>query len=164
MFQWLRIHLAMQGTSVQSLVREEPKGCRATKPMCHKCWAHVLEHASLNYLAQAPHRLKTTSPRACALQQEKPQRETRALQGRKPPFTCSNEDPEQSNKLINKKKLKIITKMWYCKWNCFIAYKQWELSIQQSHVTSSYCSLSINIHCRYIHQSLIINLTPFCHN
>ena len=54
--------------------------------------------------------------------------------------------------------------MWYCKWNCFIAYKQWEISIQQSHVTSSYLSLSTNIHCRYIHQSLIINLTAFCHN
>ena len=25
------------GTSVQSLVREDPKCCRATKPMCHNC-------------------------------------------------------------------------------------------------------------------------------
>ena len=29
---WLRIHLAMQGTPVQSLVREDPTCCGATKP------------------------------------------------------------------------------------------------------------------------------------
>ena len=33
--QWLRIHLPMQGTWVQSLVREDPTCHRATKPLCH---------------------------------------------------------------------------------------------------------------------------------
>ena len=39
--QWLRIHLPMQGTQVQSLVWEDPTCRGATKPMCHNCWAHV---------------------------------------------------------------------------------------------------------------------------
>ena len=33
--QWLRIHLPMQGTRVQALVREDPTWHRATKPMRH---------------------------------------------------------------------------------------------------------------------------------
>ena len=33
--QGLRIHLAMQGEPVQSLVQEDPTGLRATKPVCH---------------------------------------------------------------------------------------------------------------------------------
>ena len=33
--QWLRIHLPMQGTRVQSLVREDPACRRATKPVHH---------------------------------------------------------------------------------------------------------------------------------
>ena len=39
--QWLRIHLPMQGTPVQSLVREDPTCPRATKPMSHSYWAHA---------------------------------------------------------------------------------------------------------------------------
>ena len=31
--QWLRIHLPMQGTQVQALVREDPTCRRATKPV-----------------------------------------------------------------------------------------------------------------------------------
>ena len=31
--EWLRIHLPIQGTGVQSLVREDPICCRATKPV-----------------------------------------------------------------------------------------------------------------------------------
>ena len=34
--QWLRIHLLMQGTRVQFLVREDPTCCGATKPVSHK--------------------------------------------------------------------------------------------------------------------------------
>ena len=41
MIQWLRIHLAMQGTPVQSLVQEDPTCCRATK-------AHVPQILSPN--------------------------------------------------------------------------------------------------------------------
>ena len=33
--QWLRIHLPMQGTQVQALVREDPTCCGATKPVHH---------------------------------------------------------------------------------------------------------------------------------
>ena len=33
MAQWLRIRLPMQGTWVQALVREDPTGRRASKPM-----------------------------------------------------------------------------------------------------------------------------------
>ena len=33
MVQWLRIHLPMQGTGVQSLVQEDPTCHKATKPM-----------------------------------------------------------------------------------------------------------------------------------
>ena len=33
--QWLRIHLLMQGTRVQALVREDPTCRGATKPVCH---------------------------------------------------------------------------------------------------------------------------------
>ena len=47
--QWLRIHLPMQGTQVQSLVREDPTCCRATKPVHHNYWACALEPASHNY-------------------------------------------------------------------------------------------------------------------
>ena len=37
--QWLRIHLPMKGTQVQSLVQEDSTGYGATKPMCHNCWS-----------------------------------------------------------------------------------------------------------------------------
>ena len=33
--EWLRIHLAMQGTLVRYLVQEDPTYLRATKPVCH---------------------------------------------------------------------------------------------------------------------------------
>ena len=39
--QWLRIRLAMQGTRVRALVREDPTCCGATKPMRHNYWAHM---------------------------------------------------------------------------------------------------------------------------
>ena len=77
--QWLRIHLPMQGTWVQALVREDPTCCGATKPVQHNCWACALEPASHNYWAREPQLLSpcaTTTeahaPRACAPQQEKP--------------------------------------------------------------------------------------------
>ena len=55
---WLRIHLPMQGTRVQALVREDPTCCRATKPMHHNYWACALEPASHNYWAHVPQLLK----------------------------------------------------------------------------------------------------------
>ena len=50
--QWLRICLPMQGTRVQSPVREDPTCHGATKPMHH------------NYWACAPQLLKPVHPRA----------------------------------------------------------------------------------------------------
>ena len=44
--QWLRIHLPMQGTQVQYLVREDPTRCGATKPMHHNYWACALKQGS----------------------------------------------------------------------------------------------------------------------
>ena len=73
MVQWLRIHLPLQGTQVQSLVQEDPTCRRATKPVRHNCWACTVEPACHNYWARVP--------RACAPQQEKPlQREARTPQ------------------------------------------------------------------------------------
>ena len=65
--QWLRIHLAMQETLVQSLVWEDPKPGRATRPVCCNYWTSALEAPCNNY----------KSPRACALQQEKPMQQQR---------------------------------------------------------------------------------------
>ena len=56
--QWLRIRLPMQGTQVQSLVREDPTCRGATKPMHHNYWACALEPASHNYWAWVPQLLK----------------------------------------------------------------------------------------------------------
>ena len=48
----------MQGTWVQSLVREDLMCCGATKPVLHNYWACVLEPVSHNYWAQVPQLLK----------------------------------------------------------------------------------------------------------
>ena len=55
---WLRIHLPMQGTWVQSLVQEDPTCHRATKPMCHNYWACILKTASHSYWSHMPQLLK----------------------------------------------------------------------------------------------------------
>ena len=39
--QWFRIRLPMQGTQVQSLVREDPTCRGATRPVRHNYWARV---------------------------------------------------------------------------------------------------------------------------
>ena len=62
--QWLRIHLPMQGTRVQALVRQGPTCHKATKPVSRNCWACTLEPVSHDYWARVP--------RARAPQQEKP--------------------------------------------------------------------------------------------
>jgi hypothetical protein len=43
MVHWLRVHLAIQGTPVQSLVWEDPTSQGATKPMSYNCWACALK-------------------------------------------------------------------------------------------------------------------------
>ena len=92
--QWLRIHLPMQGTWVQSLIWEDPTCHRAPKPMCYNYWAHE------------PQLLKPVNSGACALQQAKPlQWEARTLQLGSSPGSlqleigCAQlEDPEQPKK------------------------------------------------------------------
>ena len=42
--QWQRIHLPMQETGVRSLVREDPTGLGATKPL----YPHILEPGNCN--------------------------------------------------------------------------------------------------------------------
>ena len=41
--QWMRIHLATQGTWVRFLVREDPTSQGAGKPKCHDFWACALD-------------------------------------------------------------------------------------------------------------------------
>ena len=71
--QWLRIRLPMQGTRVWALVREDPTCRGATKPVRHNYWACTLEPASHNYWSPCATTTEARAPRACALQQEKPQ-------------------------------------------------------------------------------------------
>ena len=95
--QWLRIRLPMQGTRVRALVQEDPIRGRATKPVCHNCWACALEAASHNYWAHVPQLLsphatttEARAPRARAPQQEKPpQWEARTPQQRVDPASCN---------------------------------------------------------------------------
>ena len=58
--QWLRIHLPVQGTQVQALVREDPTCHGATKPVHHNYWAWALEPAIHNCWAHKPQLLKPT--------------------------------------------------------------------------------------------------------
>ena len=48
MVQWLRIHLPMQGTQVQSQVQEDPTGHGAAKPIHLNYSAHSLEPVLCN--------------------------------------------------------------------------------------------------------------------
>ena len=59
----------MQGTWVQSLVQEDPTCHRATKPMRHNYWAHVLE--PMSHSKRSPH--IATKRRPCSPQLEKAQ-------------------------------------------------------------------------------------------
>ena len=92
----------MQETQVQSLAREYPTGCEATKPVRLNYWACVLELGS--HMSPCAPTTAACAPRACVPQQEKPpQRETHAPQlgsGSCLPqlekSLCSKEDPEQT--------------------------------------------------------------------
>ena len=75
----------MQGTWVQSLVREDPTCYGATKPVCHNYGARALEPTSHNYWARVPQLLKPTRLEP-VLRNEKPlQWEARAPQWRVAP-------------------------------------------------------------------------------
>ena len=76
----------MQGTRVQAVVREDPTCRGATKPVCHNYWACSLEPTSHNYWSLHATTTEARTPRARALQQEKPpQWEARRLQQRVAP-------------------------------------------------------------------------------
>ena len=106
--QWLRVRLPVQGTRVQSLVREDPTCHGATKPLHHGYWACALELASRNYWSLRTRTAEARAPGAGARPQEKPpQWEARAPKRRVDPAVCnwrtpvhSNEDPMQPK--INK--------------------------------------------------------------
>ena len=49
--QWIRIGLPVQGTWVQSMVREDSTSNGANKSMCHNYWANILEPESHNFWA-----------------------------------------------------------------------------------------------------------------
>ena len=83
--QWIRIHLPMQGTYVQSLVWEGSTCPTATKPMHHNHWAHMLEPLSPNYWARVLQLLKPALSRARALQEKTLQWEACAPQLEKAP-------------------------------------------------------------------------------
>ena len=93
--QWLRIHLPMQGTRVQALVREDLTCHRATKPVHHNYWAWALEPASHNYWARVPQLLKPARLEPVLhnkrnhRNEKPPQWEARALQWRVTPV-CRN--------------------------------------------------------------------------
>ena len=77
--QWLRVHVPLQGTRVQALVREDPTCRGATKPVRHNYWACALEPASHNYRACKSQLLspcatatEARAPTAHTPQQEKP--------------------------------------------------------------------------------------------
>ena len=46
----IRIRLPMLGTGVQSLAQEDPMCHGAAKPVCHNCWAHVLQQLNPTHL------------------------------------------------------------------------------------------------------------------
>ena len=69
---------------------------RASKPMCHNCWALALEPMRHNYWAHTLQLLKPMCPRACALRQEKPQRwKEHSLQWRVVPAVTTRKKPRQ---------------------------------------------------------------------
>ena len=71
MVQWLRIHLAVQGTPVPPLVLEDSTYCGATRSVGHNYCTCALEYGNCNY----------GSPHAWASQQGKPpQQEAHAPQ------------------------------------------------------------------------------------
>ena len=93
--QWIRIHLPMQETWDQSLVKEDPTCCMATKCDCRSFWACALEPGSCNY--RSPHALKNTFCNEKPLQWEAhaPQLQRSLYLPQLAKSLCSNKDPAQ---------------------------------------------------------------------
>ena len=120
--QWLRIHLPMQGTWVQSRVREDPTCCGATKPMRHNYWAYALEPVSHNYWACMPQllkpaRLEPTSHNYWSPWAWSPCSATREATSMRSPCTATK--TQSSSK--EKRKRRIVFKKWDLKtlMNCW---------------------------------------------
>ena len=114
MAQWLRIHLPMQETQVQSLIWEEPPCCGATESMHHNYQACALELGICSYCS-----LLTLEPmlhNKRSYLSENPLIQTRVApachNNRKP--ARSNEDPvlPKINKWIEKKKKRTKGHSW----------------------------------------------------
>ena len=105
MFHWLGIHLVMKGTSVRSLVPEEPTCHEAGRPVCHDHQVQALET-----------RTRTTEPACCnhgarmprflAPQQDK-QGHAWAPRQRAAPLSAARESLSVATKTHNCKKKKI---------------------------------------------------------
>ena len=100
--QWLRIHLPMQGTWVQVLVREDPTCCGATKPIRHNYWTCALEPASHNYWSPCAKSPCSTTKEATAMRSpctatksspRSPQLEKARVQQRRPNAAKKNYFP-----------------------------------------------------------------------
>ena len=62
--QWIRIHLPVQGTQVQSLVQEDSTCCRATMPACHNyCVPRVMPCNSRSHHSKNPEH-RNSGPRS----------------------------------------------------------------------------------------------------
>ena len=60
----------VQETRVQSLVQEDPMGCKATEPVCHNYWTWAREPTICKSWARMPQQLRLTCPKAHVLQQD----------------------------------------------------------------------------------------------
>ena len=68
--QWLRIHLAVSGAAVQSMVQEDPTCCKAAKPVCYNYWPRAPEpvlYKRSHCNEKSTHKMKS-SPRLLQLE------------------------------------------------------------------------------------------------
>ena len=103
---WVRICLPMQGTRVQSLVREDSTCRRATRPVCRLYWDGALEPASHNHQAYVLQLLKPANlePVLCNKRSHFNEQPKRRHQEQSPLIPTrekpahGNEDPAQPEK------------------------------------------------------------------
>ena len=68
--RWMGVHLLTQGIRVRSLVPEDSTCHRATMPMCHNYWAHVLQLSKPVHLEPVLYRRSQGNETPHALQPE----------------------------------------------------------------------------------------------
>ena len=98
---WLRIHLPMQGTWIQSLVWEDPTCLKTTKPLCHNYWACALEPKTqlLSQPTTPPESPPVLEP---VLHNKRNHRNEKPAYRNERKATRSNEDQVQPNIIANK--------------------------------------------------------------